>query len=212
MNRRTTMENVNTELLNASNIPQDRDGGIFDENELDEKTVQNDEGGYDEGEDEEQFQDTSNELTLDPEAEETLEKVQSLIGGPKANDIKNKKTRRRAKRVTPNKKSPVKEDIQKPKQESLDLVPNVKKPPTIIKTDLVDRLIMDKLKGELIIAQLSQQLLDEKVKQAKEEITKANNELTDTLTKIVQKYNVPDTWVYNIDSGEFVPNTSNTNQ
>ncbi len=206
------MENVNTELLNASNIPQDRDGGAFDENELDEKTVQNDEGGYDEGEDEEQFQDTSNELTLDPEAEETLEKVQSLIGGPKANDIKNKKTRRRAKRVTPNKKSPVKEDIQKPKQESLDLVPNVKKPPTIIKTDLVDRLIMDKLKGELIIAQLSQQLLDEKVKQAKEEITKANNELTDTLTKIVQKYNVPDTWVYNIDSGEFVPNTSNTNQ
>jgi len=204
------MENTNTEFLNASNTPQDRDGGTFDE------TDQNDQGGYDEQtEDEEQVQDISNDLKLDPETEETLEKVQSLIGGPGSTETPNKKGRRRAKRNAPDKKALVKEDVKKPEQESLNLAPNVKKAPTMIKTDLVDRLIMDKLKGELIIAQLSQQLLDEKIRQAKEEITKANNDLTDTLSKIVQKYNVPDTWIYNIDSGEFVPNTNianNTNQ
>jgi len=197
------MENANTEFLNASNTPQDRDGGTFDE------TDQNDQGGYDEQtEDEEQVQDISNDLKLDSETEETLEKVQSLIGGPVSNKVENKKNKRRAKRAASVKKAPVKEDVKKLDQESLDLAPNIKKPPTMIKTDLVDRLIMDKLKGELIIAQLSQQLLDEKVRQAKEEITKANKELTDTLNNIVQRYNVPDTWIYNIDSGEFVPNTN----
>ncbi len=161
-------------------------------------------------------------VSMTPEAEEILEEVQGLISGDEEKSEAKTKPKKATKKprsgsrvLTRNKKTPPKPEQSNDKVDDavpprFDLPVEPKKTqPSSIKLNLQDKNVVDSIRKDGIILSLELDNIALKHQLHTKLVKEKSQELDSVLKILIQNYSVPDGWVFDIESGEFVSSSDN---